>query len=84
MPVVLLSMRLRGAETQMNNTNIVGKTVSETQDAKLWQRDHELSVALAYVEIRMNLSKRSRPPRSEIIAADPTSAVANCCTQSRV
>lgn len=66
--LVVLSMRLRGAETQMNNTNIVGKTINETQDQKLWERDHELSVALAYVEIRMNLSKRHRL-RARLLAA---------------
>ena len=66
--LVVLSMRLRGAETQMNNTNIVGKTINETRDRTLWQRDHELSVALAYVEIRMNLSQRHRR-RALLLAA---------------
>jgi ABC-type Fe3+-siderophore transport system permease subunit len=67
--LVVLSMRLRRVQIRVESLNIVGESISEGDDPALWQRDHELSMALVYFELRMNIAKPHDQRASWLAAA---------------
>jgi hypothetical protein len=56
--LVLISIRPIAARTSMENRNILGSTLTEGD--KDWAAKHELSLALAYIDIRMAHAKRHK------------------------
>ncbi len=66
--LVILCLRVATSPTSTNSKNVVGASVTEPADKVLWGRDYELSLALAYLDLRMDQAARHRC-RATLLAA---------------
>jgi len=67
--LVILSIKPFAAASSLNNRTIVGNKVLEVASETNWQRDHELCMALSYLDVRITLAERHQKRSSCLRAA---------------
>jgi hypothetical protein len=65
----LYTLKASKTKTFMQSESILGEAISESKDPKLWQRDHEISLAVKYLIIRDELSNRNHHRAKNIFIA---------------